>query len=80
MLDDIWCIDIKTLSDDELWEHFGKMLKQHDWYYAMSDDHRIWTRGTVQKAHITECSDILGKLDIGRRDSLLKKYNPTDKR
>jgi len=26
-------------------EEFGKALKGHDWYYAYSDDHRVWQRG-----------------------------------
>lgn len=24
---------------------FGKSLRNHDWYYAYSDDHRVWTKG-----------------------------------
>ena len=24
---------------------FGSKLKTHDWYYAYSDDHRVWRRG-----------------------------------
>ena len=29
---------------------FGSKLKQHDWYYGYSDDHRSWTRGRDQAA------------------------------
>ena len=29
---------------------FGTKLKQHDWYYGYSDDHRYWTRGRDQAA------------------------------
>jgi hypothetical protein len=24
---------------------FGKRLKNHDWYYSYSDDHRVWRAG-----------------------------------
>tara|TARA_B100000674_G_C37680392_1_gene841253 strand:+ start:453 stop:803 length:351 start_codon:yes stop_codon:yes gene_type:complete len=27
---------------------FGTKLRQHDWYYGYSDDHRVWTRGRNQ--------------------------------
>lgn len=26
-------------------EEFMNMLERHDWYYAYSDDHRVWTKG-----------------------------------
>jgi len=28
-------------------KEFDKALACHDWYYAMSDDHSVWTRGEV---------------------------------
>lgn len=24
---------------------FWQLCRQHDWYYAYSDDHRVWLRG-----------------------------------
>ena len=37
---------------------FGKSLKHHDWYYAYSDDHRVWKAGhavqsTLSNTHRT---------------------------
>jgi hypothetical protein len=26
---------------------FYDVLERHDWYYAMSDDHAVWTAGTL---------------------------------
>jgi len=31
---------------------FATALKSHDWYYAYSDDHRYWTRGTAQRREL----------------------------
>ena len=74
----MWKIDLTTLSNDELWEHFEQIVKAHDWWFAMSDDHRVWVNGTAQQAHLTECSNILGELDASRRDSILEKYAPAE--
>ena len=35
---------------------FKNLVKHHDWYYAYSDDHNVWVRGSkslaaLQKAH-----------------------------
>lgn len=31
---------------------FYDMLEQHDWYYAFSDDHRVWKAGNANLAKI----------------------------
>lgn len=33
-------------------EQFTQMLKNHDWYYMYSDDHRYWTKGRQERAEI----------------------------
>lgn len=33
-------------------EEFGKALKQHDWYYNYSDDHRVWKRGQTAQGRL----------------------------
>ena len=38
---------------------FGKKLKQHDWYYGYSDDHRVWTRGRNAAAALAKTHDEL---------------------
>ena len=47
---------------------FGRKLKQHDWYYGYSDDHRAWTRGrdqagVLRRAHEElDCPYTMGEL------------------
>jgi len=38
---------------------FGQKLRQHDWYYGYSDDHRVWTRGRNQMKLLRESHDFL---------------------
>tara|TARA_B100000131_G_scaffold303337_1_gene327315 strand:+ start:412 stop:768 length:357 start_codon:yes stop_codon:yes gene_type:complete len=33
---------------------FGSKLKTHDWYFAYSDDHRVWTRGRNASAALSK--------------------------
>ena len=43
----------------DLLVEFEELCKNHDWWYAMSDDHRVWTRGTEERdaliAKLQEC-------------------------
>lgn len=32
---------------------FARALNAHDWYYAYSDDHRYWTRGSTERRNLT---------------------------
>jgi len=73
---ELWLIDVSTLSTDELWEHFEACLKVHDWYFAMSDDHRYWIAGIAQRNHLDECVKRLNDVDASRKDALLEKYRP----
>lgn len=43
---------------------FVKRLKAHDWYYAFSDDHSVWTRGERERNTLRGIakSDPLAKL------------------
>ena len=34
------------------------LLKQHDWYYQYSDDHRMWKRGKAEAEEIRRQRDI----------------------
>ena len=33
-------------------QQFRDMLRRHDYYYEMSDDHRVWKKGMAQRAEI----------------------------
>jgi len=35
-------------------KEFDTMLKNFDWYYNMSDDHRVWRAGEAANARIRE--------------------------
>ena len=35
-------------------EEFETVLKNHDWFSAMSDDHRVWKRGQEEFKKIRE--------------------------
>lgn len=38
-------------------------LEKHDWFYEMSDDHSVWTRGESAKAKLIKLAN---SLDGGR--------------
>lgn len=33
-------------------EQFKEMLKKHDFWFSMSDDHRVYTRGRAEREEI----------------------------
>lgn len=47
---------------------FTELLKRHDWFYYMSDDHGVYTRGDVESARV---------FDIAKNgsDELKRAYN-----
>ena len=38
---------------------FAKRLKNHDWYYGYSDDHKVWTRGRNASAALRKTKEEL---------------------
>ena len=52
-------------------------LKQHDWYYAMSDDGRVYNRGRLESSRIKELAETGGE-DFMRAydDFWFKHFNP----
>ena len=43
-------MEASTEGEDRLVEEtFRDMLKHHDYYYAMSDDHSVWKKGQAQR-------------------------------
>lgn len=58
-------------------ELLEKMLKDHDWYYAMSDNHQVWKSGEAHIAMIREQINIADKEGLGEQaKDLYKKYAP----
>ena len=42
-----------------------ELLKNHDWYYAMSDDHRYYTAGRDQSEKIQQVMEKLNNNNCG---------------
>jgi hypothetical protein len=51
-------------------------LKQLDWYYEYSDDHRVWSAG--HDAYTTIVNKLAG-LDDATVNTLIMNYVPTDR-
>lgn len=67
-----WSIDLLAL------EMFEKLCKEHDWYYAYSDDHNVWKRGVVAEDRLKARYAALRKTDIGASvEAIWNQYNPS---
>ena len=56
-----------------------KLLKAHDWSYEFSDDHRVWKRGTAERAAINQEQKRLihsGLASVKEVQDLTQKYAP----
>jgi hypothetical protein len=72
----LWKLDINSLSEEELWEHFEKCLKAHDWTYDYSDDHGVWRAGEEQTTHLHAVLTIARKYDRERAVNMYNSANP----
>jgi hypothetical protein len=41
-----------------------ELLRNHDWYFEYSDDHKVWQRGTAQRAAINAEAERLGRPEL----------------
>jgi hypothetical protein len=41
-----------------------ELLRNHDWYFEYSDDHKVWQRGVTQRAAINAEAERLGRPDL----------------
>ena len=41
-----------------------EMLRNHDWYFEYSDDHKVWQRGVIERAAINAEAERLGRLEL----------------
>lgn len=63
-----------------LLDEFEMLLKNHDWYYEMSDDHSKWTRGNKQEETIKSKMKQLSSVGLGTdAQALYDRYNPYNK-
>lgn len=66
--------ELKDKITEQDWETFEKMLKNHDWSYQYSDDHREWTKGRDESRAIQLKLDILKQVNNKRAMKLYNKY------
>lgn len=45
-------------------DKFKQMLRDHDWYFVYSDDHRVFERGKRQRADIHAEAERLGQPEL----------------
>jgi len=45
-------------------ENLIKLLRNHDWYFEHSDDHKVWQRGVMQRAAINAEAERLGRPEL----------------
>ncbi len=56
-----------------------KELKDHDWTYEMSDDHRYWTSGTAHRKQIRAQVETLYGMGLGKKvEVLFYKHYPVE--
>ena len=45
-------------------ENLIKLLRNHDWYFEYSDDHKVWKRGVAQRAAINAEAERLSQPEL----------------
>jgi len=66
----LWNTTLTSLNEEELWDHFEKCLKAHDWTYNYSDDHGVWRAGEEQAAHLNKVLEGVRAVDRERADRM----------
>lgn len=56
------------------WELYEHLLKNHDWTYAYSDDHRVWCSGEAARKRINQLKEMLSTENMDKAEKLFKKY------
>ena len=41
-----------------------EMLRNHDWYFEYSDDHKVWQSGVTERAAINAEAERLGRPEL----------------
>ena len=58
----------------ETFEKLELALKNHDWFYPMSDDSSVYAKGRREADQIKALMDAARKVDSTRADELYSKY------
>ena len=62
-------------QQNDIWTNFENLLKHHDWFYAYSDDHRVWRKGQDVEDNIDRLYKSCSKENKEKANLLYKKYN-----
>ena len=65
---------INNNNEETLWEELEIMLRNFDYTYMMSDDHRVWTTGVNREKEIAEKIQEMAEIDAVRTQQLIDKY------
>lgn len=60
----------------EIWTDLEKRLKDHDWYYAFSDDHGVWQAGEKSRRVLLDLLGEAAKIDTPKARRMFKRYAP----
>jgi len=72
IMKEIFKVDISTFNENQIWEHYDKVLNSHDWMYEHSDDFSVWARGKSERAYIEALR--LELYDYGNKSSADHKF------
>jgi len=61
----------------EIWTDFEHRLKNHDWFYAFSDDHRVWQAGELSRSILLKLMQEAVKVDAYKARKMFARYAPS---
>jgi hypothetical protein len=60
----------------EIWTDLEHRLQNHDWYYAFSDDHRVWQAGEASRRILLNLMSEAVKIDAYKARKMFARYAP----
>lgn len=60
----------------EIWTDLEHRLKEHDWFYAFSDDHRVWKAGELSRSILLKLMQEAAKIDPYKARKMFKRHAP----
>lgn len=75
-VDSFWETNLEELSEQELWEHYEKCLKKHDWTYDFTEEEEIRQIGQTQFSHLAAARILVGTMDEKRATEMYFEYCP----
>lgn len=58
------------------WDRYENALKTMDWYYEMSDDHGVWSKGRERMSEICQMRERMSGLDEDKALAMWNKHCP----